>query len=112
MGEDDLVKEEYRHPIIFNPGNLKSTLVVDTMEKLPLGVLVKILDEVEGWKNFIGCRLVSKRFKNAADMALLSKAKAAVKATPWLRQGYWREKIDEFPGFTMNVLCASPFPFH
>ena len=76
------------------------------MDALPLEVLVKILDYVEDWKSFIGFRQVSRHLKDAVDMSLQSKANTAIKANFQLSEEIWHEKNLQFPGFTMNVVCA------
>ena len=89
------------------------------MEGLPFEILVKVLDRIlddwnpesswqeRGWKKFLKCRLVSKRFKNAVDAAIESRAREAMRKYPELElESYWSEKISKYPGFTMNVVCA------
>ena len=76
------------------------------MDALPLELLVKILDYVEDWKTFVGFRRVSKHLKDAVDMSLQSKAKAAIKAKFGLRGETWQHKNILYQGFTMNVLCT------
>ena len=56
------------------------------MEDLPLEMIVEILERVDDWKTFGVCRLVSKTFKTAADLAMQSEASAAIKRLPELQK--------------------------
>ena len=80
--------------------------VIPSIMELPPELLIKILEKVERWRDFLGCRLVSKKFKEACDEVLHKKAKIAVQRSPSLQAGYWKERIEEFPGLTMDVLCT------